>query len=79
MNEQLKERRLPGRGSRCAKVQRHEVRVQLRRRTANLSQGTYDDLRRMGQELQLGTVLYAVLGSKALFQYEIHFQQTVSD
>lgn len=78
MNEQLKGRRLPGRGSMCAKVQRHEVQVQLRRRTANLSQGTYDDLRRMGQELQLA-VLYAVLGSKALFQYEIHFQQTVSD
>lgn len=78
MNEQLKGRRLPGRGSMCAKVQRHEVQVQLRRRTVNLSQGTYDDLRRMGQELQLA-VLYAVLGSKALFQYEIHFQQTVSD
>ena len=32
-----------------------------------------------GQGLQLGTVLYAILRSKALYQYEIHFQETVSD
>lgn len=50
-----------------------------RRRTVNLSQGTYDNLRRMGQELWRGTMTYAILGSNTLSWCEIHFQEPVSD